>query len=66
MAKPVFKVEYYYGHSHWDVEFKTLNEAVKFIDTLPNRKSWKGTVLPFTQAKILKNNTYLNEIPEAL
>lgn len=61
--KTVYTVEYYYGHSSWDENFDTIKEAVAFIDTLPNRKNFNGTILPFSQAKILKNNTYLKDIP---
>lgn len=63
MAKAVYKVEYYYGSSEWNEEFDSLDAAIRFIDELPNRKNFNGTILPFSQAKILKNNTYLKVIP---
>lgn len=63
MAKTVYTVEYFYGSSYWEENFDDLSSAITFIENLPNRKSFNGTVFPFTQAKILKNNTYLRNIP---
>lgn len=64
--KAIYTVEYYYGQSSWEEDFYNLEAALAFIENLPNKKSFNGTVLAFGQAKILKNNTYLKEIPWAV
>lgn len=66
MAKTVYTVEYYYGNSHWEEEFKNLRDAMQFINDLPHRKSWNGTILPFSHAKVAKNNTYLANLPDVV
>jgi hypothetical protein len=63
MSKTIYTVESYYGDSMWEDDFQNLNDALYFIKNLPHRKSFNGSVLPFTLAKVLKNNTYLNNIP---
>lgn len=63
MAKTTYTVEYFYGNSSWIQDFDSLSKAVEFINDLPNRKNFNGTILPFSQAKVLKNNTYMKELP---